>query len=1071
MLSLLLDDENSLNNQNIWNIFYHLYLDNKSLELVQSRSKKLYALSISMQTWHDSKYGRFLRMCAQKTLDELRNIWKSYDTSNLSDNEQAFYNQRFKLGIQRAVEMQTEVFSQSAILTGCRSAAPATVHSLLDLPKLFKHFWDRGTTDQDIGPRTQERLANPLFSSLLTDTWSLHYGTDPLLGFHLATAYVPLISGSPLYHSPSKKSHPSKVVESARVEFRAWSEHFRKRACHNLTLRYFSGDALAFCCTLQHMNATGDNFANWYRRQYSLEPLVLDGQDYATNGNAPLTFNVIDTSNLTDHLGALSVLMAASPLLDSSQSATMKMESLVRQDKDHQALIDRLVCGHFATISILIGLFPVEYWTNATATSNAEEELLYKTAGFQGKEQSNRGQMYSKITWKRPSSTPPGLHFDETELAAMLYGVYLNMFQHEDVGKMLANMDIMMLRNNSRPQYHRGTLAAFLLFVKRRVLVANWDRAMDAFLILIESDRNLMLGSNHLQELYLQLHLFSVHSVHALRQPCKAVNPTSGWKCISAWESIPAAACVTLKVPRTRLKVFTDQPLKELLTPPVHCFLKSPPSTSLASGWHNLFASVQLSFGAIATFGSRDKSDFRIEVIEDTRGWNGNSPLLISFYAPSWTILQEAQATVVGFGIQNTPQTAMKYPKILGVDMSVYDTTLGNEENVFITRHGPNQKGYPSICSRSDSETAKIKASSEVARLIMRASFDQTRGQIMAMTGRLDIIAADFKSALKDGCQVKTSHPSPCIIAVVLEGKKELQIHYPAPVRQAGSKCRIARKSSYVEVEACLSHPVGDGGLSHFISPTYKNGQDPALWNMPRLNLDRLPIIDTAKTKELQWLVTHVSLMWSSRERKLREQSSSPDAVQKDVRVNFKESLFSQFIHYTGLQGQKAKIFGINSPKTEGVQMIFFVSALRLDIANRTVILDAVVLPLTTQLVPTITTFLGPLSSSGMCLIHVDEDELRLWKEMLPAYVERCRQWKHRPTCEYLSHSQIPVSFKTGERIICSCGNGSVPKGAFPDIPHWNTVAKHTVRVAISPLFSPPFVEPPYALPDDMRRK
>lgn len=318
-------------------------------------------------------------MCAEKTLDEIRDIWKGYDTSNLSDKAQALHDRNFRLSIEKSMDIKIKMFGKGTkVVTGFRSAAPMLTQSYEDMAVLHPYFWDHGTTDQDRESLAGAKRANPMFSSPL----SLHYGTDPLLGFHLATAYAPLSSNSPLYLRSPSRSNLQKVVESAQFEFRAWGQSFRKRAKRNLVLRFFSGDALAFCYTLHHMGTTGDNLANWYRRQYSLEPLVLDSQDYS-QGDAPLTFNVIDTSNITDHLGALSVIMATSPLLDISTSATLRMESLVQQGKDYQALIDRLVCGHFATISILMGLFPVEYWSNATTLSNAEEELLYMAADLQ----------------------------------------------------------------------------------------------------------------------------------------------------------------------------------------------------------------------------------------------------------------------------------------------------------------------------------------------------------------------------------------------------------------------------------------------------------------------------------------------------------------------------------------------------------------------------------------------------------------------------------------------------------------------------------------------------------------
>lgn len=88
---------------------------------------------------------------------------------------------------------------------------------------------------------------------------------------------------------------------------------------------------------------------------------MLNDSNYVTECNAPLSFNVIDIFNLTDHVEALNVLMTASSLLSGSLSATLNMESIVRQKKDHEALIDSLLCDHFATLFILFGLFPVEY--------------------------------------------------------------------------------------------------------------------------------------------------------------------------------------------------------------------------------------------------------------------------------------------------------------------------------------------------------------------------------------------------------------------------------------------------------------------------------------------------------------------------------------------------------------------------------------------------------------------------------------------------------------------------------------------------------------------------------------
>jgi len=47
--------------------------------------------------------------------------------------------------------------------------------------------------------------------------------------------------------------------------------------------------------------------------------------------------------------------------------------------------------------------------------------------------------------------------------------------------------------------------------------------------------------------------------------------------------------------------------------------------------------------GTFTTSGLRNSADFRVHVAEDKNGWTGSSPLIVSFYAPTWLVLLESQ--------------------------------------------------------------------------------------------------------------------------------------------------------------------------------------------------------------------------------------------------------------------------------------------------------------------------------------------------------------------------------------------------------------------------------------------
>jgi hypothetical protein len=353
LITMILDDTEGENVVALWNIYYHLFLDSVSSGILQTQVQKLLAISNSLQEWYQSPYGKVLRFYDQKAFLKVRKTSKSYLTADLNEVAKSSYNARYTEGVERAKQLKKDLHQDHKTLTGVRSAAPATMHAFTDIPDLFDHFWEHGVTAATSKSQPRADLPNPLF---LSPHGTLHYGTDPILGFHLVTAYSPLASGS-LNLAEMRHSNLHKAVQAARIQFRTWSSALRRIADSRLILRYCCAEALALCHTLQCISKDRTtSTAHWYSAPYSVDPLVLDGDDLQSKRAPPLAFNVIDTSNLVDHIGAVKIMVAASPLLANTASSIIYTESLVKREATASLMMENLLCGDFATMSILFGL-------------------------------------------------------------------------------------------------------------------------------------------------------------------------------------------------------------------------------------------------------------------------------------------------------------------------------------------------------------------------------------------------------------------------------------------------------------------------------------------------------------------------------------------------------------------------------------------------------------------------------------------------------------------------------------------------------------------------------------------
>ncbi|KZF19547.1 hypothetical protein L228DRAFT_224753 [Xylona heveae TC161] len=1066
LYTLILEYAEETNIETIWKIYYDLFLEDESSRLLETHVQILLSLSESLGSWKNGKYGNFIHFYDETTFKQIKAIWGSYAVGRLDADQKRSYERAYRAGIRRAQDKRKQVIGDSDPMPLLRSVFPIfTPDAARAIAPLYEQYWRNGTT---AGYTSDDLVPNPTFAPAVLEPLTLHYGTHPLAGFHLATASAPLAPGSPLRSSEPHNSTMSKATLAAQEEFREWANSFRLSVRQNMANLYFvASDAISFCHTLQNMTKNGGNniSANWYRDSWHVDPLILNGGN-GRQERGPIVFDVIDTSNLSDHIGPLNVLLSAAPLLKRRSTSTLYTELLVRKDADFQKLIENLLCGDCAAMSVLLGLFPVEYWTNASLASTFPDTVLQMLSNPNNSGNS-QGQMRNRIAWKRSvfsTALLSTLHaykvgFDESLLADVIFNVASEMFKHEDIHESLT-LTSEGLRNITFPCYTRASVAALLGIVKSRASV-DWTTFMSRFIERLNS-KNSRLGNHCLNEVLVSLYLCGIPTAEILKPPFDNMERSHSSRGISNWKDVPPVVAMTVRIPRAKVNALRDAAEKTLIAPALIVSVQSSGRSS-TEFQQDLFQSIQLSFGEPALSGTREEDNFSLRFSEDPNGISGNSDMFVSFYIATSQILHGPETKTVALRVMNTMIYAFKYAQFFGPDLKVFETDLESQDNIYISKFLPNQSGYPSVSASADSLTQSFSANYD--RMSLTA--DLQRGHIKTLTGRVTIVMPIIKSLLTNRGLVASTQQSACAIRITIGQGIDIgtyTLQFPTPVRLSLGKTRVARKSGYVEVEVPLVHPTEIDRFPDFMFPTDVEAGQPIIWNAPWLNLDRSPILDGSFIKELSWINTITSQMFSSSERSLREKSmTEEDTTRNDVRVDFKDSIFSMFMHFTGLQGHPARIFGINLPlHGSGINMLIFVSGIRIDLSNQNVILDSALLPLTIDLVRKIAPTLGSLQDKGLCSITVDERELQLWKTILPVFIERCRTHRHRPSCEYGVSEQIPISVEPSKPFVCGCGRGEFPANFIDGLPEWHVLSRYCVRAAISPVFSVPYVDKPF---------
>lgn len=778
-----MDDGFPENMTPVWNIFYHFFLDKSSLDLLISQCRKLLELSQDMEAWYSGPYSRFLRISSSFTLSEMRKYWMSYVETSTTGS----FKNRFVSEMKDAAKRSSE---GGPIL---RSAGPLIRESLEPLRIAYRHYWKTGMVFTDQTIIDSATYVNPTFAHSTQGTGFMpHYATIPASTFHLAPAFTStqlLSSTVPVVQ---------KIVSTMLDQFSQWCMTFRgalarqpSKRC-SVIIRLLVGDVFSSCYSLQSYATDGLTTANHRVSPWCAELLVLNEADYGPEARSspPRTFNIIDTSNLSDHLGIVNILVAASPLLTRSPTSCLNTETLLGTGDDAITAFTKSLFGDIATISILLDLTPCSFVSTFTTYSNAHDILLHRVLATQV-------QYHERLFWKIPSAierntdlseTMP-LSFDSSALGHLLFNIYLRMFHFEDISKRFGGMSLSAAREQDLIHYDRLSFVLFLQAVMRRTH-ADWKEVFRALLGLIRDDRSLIVGANQYHDLIAHLDALELYSATnfypygGLMDDAKKAHQTIPR--LKNWDNVPPLLYMTLAVPREKLRVLDQTPPGN---PNILVTIISRTISAL-----NSFTIVQSAFGTIVEGDSPDT----VFIKADPRGMKGDGFVLVSFRVPVSTLVLTTDARIT-LNVQSTPDTTSLIAK-LGLYLELYQTAFEDAKHVWVTR-------YPPQCMSCTPAAPRYGAVySTSTDCIISASVGSNADRITLLTFRQNFVQTEAKETLADRTLgIKATQTTPCGVSLSIGSSLQIPIAYCWPIEGSKAKLRVARQSSYIEVN--ISRP------------------------------------------------------------------------------------------------------------------------------------------------------------------------------------------------------------------------------------------------------------------------
>lgn len=121
----------------IWHIFYHFYILQSHLVLLQDHVNKLLECSKTLNAWASSQYGKLIRFLSQDTLHQLRRFWSLYAETKAPTLPRT---QKYEAGIRAAISAiyDGKIGQAGSTLHGVRSAGAHWTNAISTMSATFK---------------------------------------------------------------------------------------------------------------------------------------------------------------------------------------------------------------------------------------------------------------------------------------------------------------------------------------------------------------------------------------------------------------------------------------------------------------------------------------------------------------------------------------------------------------------------------------------------------------------------------------------------------------------------------------------------------------------------------------------------------------------------------------------------------------------------------------------------------------------------------------------------------------------------------------------------------------------